>query len=155
MPGYAASRETHRIYLRELNGSEDYVDIKAGLSAGARTRTQFAAFRIVGLKADNTPMVDLTAQPFVDMRRALFVEAIVSWSLKANEGDAEPMELSPETYIEVLDGAVGDWLDTQITAYYNQRQITPDTAKNSNGNSSAPSNQTDEFPPQPPSSGSN
>ena len=136
MPGYGAGKAKHRIELKEYNGSADWVDIKEGRSSAAATRVQFAGMQIVGVTASGDPILDVRADPLLKMRTALFVESIVAWSLRYDESDAETMPLDAETFTEVLDGDVADWLDKTITTYYKARLIPATEGPNSNGASS-------------------
>jgi len=136
MPGYGVGSATHRILLADYDGSDNWVDIRAGRSSGAASRVQFAGMRITGVTATGTPILDVREDPLVLMRRQLFVESIVGWSLRADEADEAPMPLTPDVFVEVLDGDVGEWLDGQITSYYARRRLGDDAQGESTGSSS-------------------
>ncbi len=135
MPSYGVKKARHRIEFKEFDGSDNWCDILAGRSSGAATRVQFAGVKIVGLSPSGEPQFAVRENPLMDMRAALFEESILEWTLKADEADSAPMSLTRDTFLEVLDGAVGDWLDAQITTYYQNRKLSEADTKNSSGQS--------------------
>lgn len=152
MPGYAASRATHRISLKPFNDSDDWVDIYAGRTSGADTRVQSAVMELAGTDATGRPIISARVH-LDDMRSQLFVESIVAWSLKADDADDGPMPLNRTVFDTVLGDRVAAWLDGEISRYYANRRLSEEQQGNSSGNSSAPSAPVDQFPT--PSAGSN
>lgn len=137
--GYGVRQGTHRIELSEFDGSGNWVDIKAGRSYGDSLRQTKAGLQVRFGKRDQEGAVDFD---MMASRLALFEQSIVAWSLRADEGDAEPMPLTRETYTERLSEDVGEWLAEQIQGYYDARLLADDDRKNSNGPSTGPSPST-------------
>ena len=125
MPGYGVSRDTpHRLYLRELNDSDDWVDIRA-----RRTLEQLGQIELVTRNPQSTN---------TDAAAVVFRLLIVAWSLKRGDDDPEPMPLTEAVFRAELDEATATWLTQQMVAYYNQRMLTPEASKNSSGHSLVP-----------------
>lgn len=126
--GYGINRGVHRISLEPFDGSGNWVDIRATRSYGAMRRLQGSGLRYkVG--AGNTQEIDYD---FEGAAIALMATSIVAWSLKADEGDAEPMPVNEETFRERLDASVGEWLAGEIDAYYKPKDVSPGDLKNLN-----------------------
>jgi hypothetical protein len=125
VPGYGVSRDTpHRLYLRELNDSDDWVDIRA-----RRTLDQLGQIELVTRNPQSTN---------TDAAAVVFRLLIVAWSLKRGDDDPEPMPLTEAVFRTELDEATATWLTQQMVAYYNQRMLTPEASKNSSGHSLVP-----------------
>jgi hypothetical protein len=125
VPGYGVSRDTpHRLYLRELNDSDDWVDIRA-----RRTLEQLGQIELVTRNPQSTN---------TDAAAVVFRLLIVAWSLKRGDDDPEPMPLTEAVFRAELDEATATWLTQQMVAYYNQRMLTPEASKNSSGHSLVP-----------------
>lgn len=138
--GYGVRQGTHRIELSEFDGSGNWVDIKAGRSYGDRLRQTKAGLQFkLATKRGSETAVDFD---MMASRIALFEQSIVAWSLRADEGDAEPMALTRETYTERLSEEVGEWLANEIQGYYDARLLADDDRKNSSGPSTGPSPST-------------
>jgi hypothetical protein len=135
MGGYRASTATHRIELTEFDGSDNWVDIKAARSSGDATRLLQSAAHITGIDGMNRPLFDTI--DLGKLHSGLFQSSIVAWSLKGDDGDAEPMALTPANF-DGLDELVGNWLAHQIQTYYQNRRFSEEQLKNSNGSSTAP-----------------
>jgi len=110
---FARPDETVRISLREFDGSDDWVEVRAALSY--RDSIELRAMAVPG--AIQTPD---GVQLQIDTGRAqleLLCRAIVGWSLRASEHDPAPLPVTREL-IERLDPALGDWLAQRIDALY-------------------------------------
>lgn len=134
----------HRLTLREFDGTDDWVEIRAGRSSRAAARINSAGVEIGGLTADGRPLLSAKFD-LNEMRSVLFEESIVAWSFRGDDGASGPLPVERYTF-EALDGPLGAWLDAEITRYYSQRRLPDDAAKNSNGNSLAPSEPASQFP---------
>jgi len=125
---FARPDETVRISLREFDGSDDWVEVRAALSY--RDSIELRAMAVSG--AIQTPD---GVQLQIDTGRAqleLLCRAIVGWSLRASEHDPAPLPVTREL-IERLDQSLGDWLAQRID------QLYQGTRPNSQpGSSSAP-----------------
>ena len=113
MRRFARPDETVRISLREFDGSDDWVEVRAALSY--RDSIELRAMAVSG--AIQTPD---GVQLQIDTGRAqleLLCRAIVGWSLRASERDPAPLPVTREL-IERLDPALGDWLAQRIDALY-------------------------------------
>jgi hypothetical protein len=110
---FARPDETVRISLREFDGSDDWVEVRAALSY--RDSIELRAMAVSG--AIQTPD---GVQLQIDTGRAqleLLCRAIVGWSLRASEHDPAPLPVTREL-IERLDQSLGDWLAQRIDALY-------------------------------------
>lgn len=138
--GYAIKRGTHRIPLAEFDGSDNWVEIHAGRSYGQRVAlsAQALSLRIEGEETK-------TDFDLAENRLGLLESSIVSWSLRAEDEDPEPMPICRQTFQNELDGPVGDFIAEQITSYYEGTKLDPKAASSSNANSTEPS------PPKQPS----
>lgn len=113
MRRFATPGETVRISLRDFDGSDDWVEVRAALSY--RDSIELRAMAVSG--AIQTPD---GVQLQIDTGRAqleLLCRAIVGWSLRASEHDPAPLPVTREL-IERLDPALGDWLAEQIDRLY-------------------------------------
>ena len=113
MRRFARADETVRISLREFDGSDDWVEVRAALSY--RDSIELRAMAVSG--AIQTPD---GVQLQIDTGRAqleLLCRAIVGWSLRASEHDPAPLPVTREL-IERLDPALGDWLAQRIDQLY-------------------------------------
>lgn len=116
--GYRAGLGTHRIYLKDFDGSENWVDIRASRTYGQRLRTASAAVRV---QMPTQPGEQSRAEvDLYGLRIGLLEQSIVAWSLKADDADPEPMPLTRESFAS-LDEALGEWLAEQIESYYDSR----------------------------------
>ncbi len=136
MPGYGASKATHRLFVTDYNGSDDWVDIKEARTSAATLRYRSAGMNIQGADVDGRPIVSAELNQAA-MRNVLFQSSIVTWTLKADDADSAPMPLSPTTF-DNLDADFADWLDRRITAYYATRRLTEDALGELNAPSTAP-----------------
>jgi hypothetical protein len=122
MPGYGASNEPpYRVYLKDFNGSDDWVDFKA-----RRTPDQARALEKITRDPQSTN---------TDAGAVMFRLFVVGWSLKAKETDSEPMPCNEATFLSELDLDVATFIIQQMMEYYNNRKMTPDLVGNSNGRS--------------------
>ncbi|SRR5579885_398876 len=144
MPSYTTSARRHRISLKEFDGSDNWVDIREGRSSRAAARINSAGIELTGLSLDGRPNIS-TKFDLNEMRVALFEESIVAWSLTGEEAATGALPLDRHTF-EQLDSDVAAYLDAEITRYYAGRRFSEQAIKNSNGNSSTPSEPADEFP---------
>lgn len=137
MPGYGVSKQTHRISLKPFDGSDEWVDIRASRSGGAASRIAMAALAVTGIDPSGTPIISVRegTNPLFAMRQAQFEESIVAWSLKADEADSGMMPIDAETFENVLAGDVAEWLDGEITRYYQQRRTPAAALGESSGSS--------------------
>lgn len=113
MRRFATPGETVRISLREFDGSDDWVEVRAALSY--RDHIELRAMAVSG--AIQTPD---GVQLQIDTGRVqleLLCRAIVGWSFRAAEGDPAPLPVTREL-IERLDPALGDWLAERIDRLY-------------------------------------
>lgn len=120
---FARTNDTVRISLREFDGSEDWVDIRAALPY--RDWLALRGMAVSGATQGAGGEVRLD----IDTGRAqleLLCRAIVGWSFKAADGDPAPVPVSRQL-IEQLDPALGDWLAQRIDAHYSGggRQLPP------------------------------
>ena len=113
MRRFARPDETVRISLREFDGSDDWVDVRAALSY--RDHIELRAMAVSGAVQTAEGM-----HLQIDTGRAqleLLCRAIVGWSLRASEHDPAPLPVTREL-IERLDPALGDWLAQRIDRLY-------------------------------------
>lgn len=142
--GYGSSTvETHRINLREFDGSDNWVEIKA-----RRSPADVEACRVAGIKP-GVPMESINGVvrvtgftveqfDFLATRAMRFRRHIVAWSLKLRDEDPEPMPLTDDVFRNVLDDDVSEWLSGEIEKYYESRKPTRDFLSTSNGVASSP-----------------
>lgn len=142
-PGFEFFTEkgaTHRIHLRPLTGTDDWVDIKADMSQpdqkaiadalavvrndqpiqvkDGKTADQQMSFRIVQ-SSEHQYMVYMTRM-------------IVRWSLK-QPSNGQPAPVDPAWVMRLRNG-VGDWILRAMDAYYTERKAK---AQASEGNSTS------------------
>jgi hypothetical protein len=125
--GYGVNGSTHRIELKEFDGSDNWVDIKSEMSNATRTRIKEAAVTLAGVNGDLSLVFNATVN-LTETRIRLFEGTIVDWSLKASDDDPMPMPRNRTTYTDVLTGDVADFLDGAISAYYEARKLKPEAA---------------------------
>jgi hypothetical protein len=143
--GYGSSRDNkYRIYLRDFDGSDNWVDIKERRSENDKNAVQMAGVKIGQGNAmftmpgtGVTLPADLSGFDFLAARIVRFERMIIAWSLKANDDDAEPMPLTEDTFRNRLDADVAEWLTDQIETYYQNRRPSKETFLNLNGASTA------------------
>jgi hypothetical protein len=110
---FARPDETVRISLREFDGSDDWVDVRAALSY--RDHLELRSMAVSGAVQTAEGM-----HLQIDTGRAqleLLCRAIVGWSLRASEHDPAPLPVTREL-IERLDQSLGDWLAQRIDQLY-------------------------------------
>jgi hypothetical protein len=110
---FARPDETVRISLREFDGSDDWVDVRATLSY--RDHLELRSMAVSGAVQTAEGM-----HLQIDTGRAqleLLCRAIVAWSLRASEHDPAPLPVTREL-IERLDQSLGDWLAQRIDQLY-------------------------------------
>jgi hypothetical protein len=94
-------QQTVRIELREFDGSDDWVEVRAGLRF-----------------EDIAAMVDARQrQGDVAFSRELLRRSIVAWSFRVSPDDPEPVRVTPGT-IEQLDAGLALWLVAQLNSLY-------------------------------------
>lgn len=137
--GYRASKAAHRIYLAEFDGSDNWVDVREGRSSAAAERYRTAGMHVTGIDINSgTVYIGQGGLDLAARRNILFQQAILAWSLKAEDGDDEVMPLRAETYDQLPD-QFAEWLEQRILAYYAARRLTEEQVGNSNGSSTEPS----------------
>lgn len=138
--GYGSKAEvTHRIRLADYDGSDEWVDIKARRSIADKEAESFAGVKLSGGKVSLTG--DMTADvsdfDFAAVRVVRFQRSIVAWSLKADDADPAPMPLTEDTFRNVLDAELTEWLSDAILRYYEARTLGKASASRLNGSSTA------------------
>ncbi len=127
--GYRAATAAHRILLKELDGSDNWVDIREGRSYGMMMDGLARAGLVTGISAYGTPQyasIDLKSAAL-----ALLEQSVLAWSLRAEDSDAEPMPLERESY-ENLPEQVAVFLNQRIQAHY-QTRLPSEEEKKRNG----------------------
>lgn len=114
---FARTDETVRIELREFDGSDDWVEVRAALSWGDMLAVRKASMPRA-TAAPGTP--EMEVQIDVGARSLeLLSRAIVRWSFRAAEGDPAPLPVSRDL-ITKLDARLADWLADRVDSLYGE-----------------------------------
>lgn len=129
--GYRATKtELYRIPLAPLDGTDNWVDVKARRSYGDRLKANQA---VIGSVNNG----EATSLNVVEGRMVMFETCIVAWSLKAEDSDTSPMPLTRDVFMD-LPEAVGVYLAERMSEHYSRTEMSDDDLKNSSGPSTGP-----------------
>lgn len=129
--GYrATTTELYRIPLAPLDGTDNWVDVKARRSYGDRLKANQA---VIGSVSNGV----MTGINMIEMRMVMFETCIVAWSLKAEDSDTAPMPLTRDVFMDLPDD-VGEYLADRMSEHYSRTEMSDDDLKNSSGPSTGP-----------------
>lgn len=115
---FARTDEVVRVDLREFDGSDDWVELRAALSWGDMLAVRRASMPRATAHTGGASAGEMDVQIDVGARQLeLLARALVRWSFRASPEDPQPLPVSRDL-ITRLDARLADWLAERADQLY-------------------------------------